>query len=1053
MEQPSPSRGVVSDQMLVYEREAQEISIPVGTPAWYAWLEQAHAFSFQDGEGTFTAHKARPSNRRGGWYWYAYRRQHGQLFRSYLGASSSLTFERLGDAARQLSLKAEISSHKPQVSAGSLALLPPRLEDSHQTTFLTTKFHIPRLPVHHITRSRLLTELDQGTQTRLTLVSAPAGSGKTTLLSTWARSTNLPVTWLSLEAADDDPQRFLSAFITALKHLDTQIGEQDVALHRIIQEHSWQEVLTHFVNNLGALLTRDTVVILDDYHLISNEAIHTALRFFIEHAPPQLHLLIGTRNDPPLPLARLRAQGQLCELHTEALCFISDEVEAFVRAMGLTLSGEATSLLEQRTEGWIAGIQLLTLALRGRPDATAFLHASGGTHHFLLDYVSEEILAQQTPEMQHFLLRTCILERFTGSLCDAVTGECGGQAKLSALLRANLFVSALDDTQTWYRYHPLFAETLHAHLQKLEPDLIPELYRLASHWYEQHQGGEEACDYALLAGDFPRAAHLVAELLPQMVEQGHFEQLGRWLGQLPPALIAASPQLYITTPWMYSLNKRLPVDVDQILKHMEQHVQKHKKGEKASWVEPQSVLTLFHALTALSQNNLPRAFMLVRKALRILTTRETALSQLIARFLKISLSILYGSSGDLTTAEQILLELSKIQPKEEISLINLAAPFLLGELYKAQGQLHKGEALYGSFVQAFGSPRDIPPMPLLVIGFSMMRRTSLLYEWNRLPEAASGIQQVLEMLPRAVMEIIPRASQPALLAFGLWAQARVEWAQGRPDAARYFLEVVRNQPEMMGELPPQKERPPVDVATLAVRLALVCDQVEETLSWEHTCGIRFDDAPVTLLESRQVFVYLTLARVLIGRGRKQGEEEALSQALILLKHWHNLADRLDLQGWLIEVQMLTSLALQAQGKTRQALTTLGAVLTQAELEGYVRLFADEGQPMRYLLTHISAYTAASPSYIQRLQAAMPPTHQALLSPTQSKTSLGTLDPLSRREQEVLSLLAAGASNQMLADRLVISLNTAKRHVKNIIAKLNVSNRTQAVARARELHLL
>jgi LuxR family transcriptional regulator, maltose regulon positive regulatory protein len=1053
MEQPSLSRGVVSDQMLVYQGEAQEISILVGSPAWYAWLEQAHAFSFRDDTGTFTAHKARPSNRRGGWYWYAYRRCHGQLLRSYLGASSNLTFERLGDAARQLSLKAEVSSHKPLVSSGSSTLLPPRSEDGNQITLLTTKFHIPRLPVHHIARSRLLAELDQGAQTRLTLISAPAGSGKTTLLSTWARATNLPVAWLSLEAADDDPQRFLSALIAALKHPDTQIGEQDVVLHRIAQEHSWQEILTRFVNNLGVLLTRDTAVILDDYHLITSEAIHTALRFFIEYAPPQLHLLIGTRSDPPLPLARLRARGQLCELHSEALCFVSDEVEAFVGAMGLTLTGEATGLLEQRTEGWIAGIQLLALALRGRSDATAFLHASGGTHHFLLDYVSEEILAQQAPEMQHFLLRTCILERITGSLCDTVTGGVGGQAKVSALLRANLFVSALDDTQTWYRYHPLFAETLHVHLQKLEPELIPELYLRASRWYEQHQGEEEACDYALLAGDFPRAAHLVAGLLPQMVEQGRFEQLNRWLSQLPPALIAASPQLYIATPWMYSLNKRLPTDVDQMLKRMEQHMQKQKKGEKASWVEPQSVLTLFHALTALSQNNLPRAFMLVRKALRVLTTRETALSQLISRFLKISLSILYGSSGDLATAEQILLELSEIRPTETFSLINLAAPFLLGELYKAQGQLRKGEALYESFVQAFGSPRDLPPMPLLVMGFSLMRKTSLLYEWNRLPEAASGIQQVLEMLPRAVLEIIPRTTQPALLAFGLWAQARVEWAQGRPNAARYFLEVVRNQPEMMGELPPEKERPPVDVATLAARLALVCDQVEEARRWERTCGIRFDDTPVTLLESRQVFVYLTLARVLIARGRGQGEEEALTQALILLGHWHNLAERLNLQGWLIEIQMLTSLALQAQGKTRQALTTLGAVLVLAEPEGYVRLFADEGQPMGHLLAHISEYTAASPSYIQRLQAAIPPTHQVLLNPTRSKAPLGMLDQLSGREREVLSLLAAGASNQLIADRLVISLNTAKRHVKNIIAKLNVSNRTQAVARARELHLL
>ena len=952
MEQPTLSSGVVSsEQILVYQEEAREVSFPVGSPGWYAWLEQAHSFSFRGDEGTFTAHKARSSNRRGGWYWYAYRRQHGQLFRSYLGSSASLTFEHLGDVARRLARKAE-ASRKPPISAASSALLPHHAGNSDQATFLVTKFHIPRLPVHYIARSRLLAELDQGAQTRLTLVSAPAGSGKTTLLSAWARATDFPVAWLSLEAMDDDPSRFLSAFVAALKQPTTRSDEQGSSWHRIAQKHSWEEMLTRFVNDLDPLLTRDTALILDDYHLITSEPIHAALRFLVEHASPQLHLIIGTRSDPPLPLARLRARGQLRELRTEELGFISAEVEAFVGAMGLTLSAEARNLLEQRSEGWIAGIQLLALALRGHTDASAFLRVPGGTHHFLLDYVSEEILTQQAPEMQHFLLRTCILEQLTGSLCDAVTGESGGQAKLVALLRANLFVSALDDAHTWYRYHPLFAETLRAHLRKLEPALIPELYLRTSRWYEQHQGAEEACDYALLASDFPHAAKLVADLLPQMVEQGRFEQLGRWLGQLPPALIAASPQLYIAAPWLHALNHYSSGDVGPVLRRMEQHVQKQQQKSGASWVEPQSVLILLQAMAELSQNNLARAFMLVRKALHTLTVHETALSQLISRFLQISLSVMYGASGDLATAEQILLDLSFAQTTEAFSLVNLPAPFLLGELYKARGQLRKGEAIYEGLSQALASHPDIPPMPLFVLSFSLMRRASLWYEWNRLPEAAKEIQQVLEMLPRAVLEIIPRATQPALLGIGLWAQARIEWAQGRPEAARYFLELVRDRPEMMGELPPGKERPPVDVPTLAARLALICNQVEEAIRWENSCGISYDEAPTTLLESRQVFVYLTLARVLIARGRSQRAQEAISKALILLGHWRECAERLDFQGWLIEIQMLTSLALQAQGKTRQALTTLGQVLASAEPEGYVRLFADEGQPMGHLLAQV-----------------------------------------------------------------------------------------------------
>jgi LuxR family maltose regulon positive regulatory protein len=383
----------------------------------------------------------------------------------------------------------------------------------------------------------------------------------------------------------------------------------------------------------------------------------------------------------------------------------------------------------------------------------------------------------------------------------------------------------------------------------------------------------------------------------------------------------------------------------------------------------------------------------------------------------------------------------------------MAAMFMLGELRKAQGHLHKAGTLYERLFQEFESCPDLPPLPLLQMGFALMRRASLLYEWNRLPEAGNGIQQVLEILPRAVPGIIPQTTQRPLLAFGLWAQARIELAQGRPAAARHFLELVRNQPKICGELPQGKERPPVDVPTLAARLALASDQLEEAEHWENTCGIHFDDKPGTLLESRQMFAYLTLARVLIARGHSQRSETALLQAQVLLDHWRDCAVHLGFQSWFIEVQMLTALTLQAQGQTKQALTTLGLVLAQAEPEGYVRLFVDEGQPMASLLAQISPYTTASPGYIQRLQAAILPTHQMLLDYAQPAISQTLIDPLSTRELEVLSLLATGASNQQIAGHLVISLNTAKRHVKHILAKLAVTNRTQAVARARELHLL
>lgn len=1049
MDRLSPTSGVVQDENLVYQQDGLQVMVAVDTPAWQSWLETATSFTFKCSEGNFTAHKTRASNGRGGWYWYAYRRQNGHLSNLYLGTSVKLTLRCLREAA--LALRSDERVVKSS-TVPALASCPPDDPVAGADTLLVAKLHIPRLSAQHVSRARLLALLDQGVLGELTLVSAPAGSGKTTLLAEWAATSKCPVAWISLEATDNDPLRFIAYLVAALAGLDTLI-DAAVRRYRPVDAQDAERALTGILNDLTHLLSQDAVVILDDYHLLTADAVHALLRFLLDHLPARLHLIIGTRVDPLLPLARLRARSQLSEVRAEALRFLSAEVEALAHVMGLALSEEATNLLEQRTEGWIAGVQLLALALRGQADATAFLRAFRGTHRFLLDYVSEEVLAQQTQETQRFLLRTSVLERMTGSLCDAVTGLPGGQARLADLLRANLFVSTLDDAETWYRYHPLFAEVLRAHLQKLEPELISELYLLACRWYEEHQCAEEACDYALLAGDLPRAAKLVEGLLPYLVEQGRFERLGHWLNQLPPDVIAASPQLYIATPWLYAWSRRLPENVEKMLDRMEQHVQRQQQNAPTSWVEPQSVLTLFHALLALSQNELPRAFTLVREALRILTVRETALSQLISRFLQIFLSFTYGASGDMATAEQILLDLSFTQPEESSSLINLLASFLLAELYKAQGQLRKVGLLYEDLSQTFGSQPALPPLPLLLLSIVLMRKAALLYEWNRLSEAEKLMQQVLETLQEAIQALSVHANRTSLSTFVLWAQARIELAQGRSEAARYLLDLVRNQPGTAEDFARRQERPPIDVQMCVTRLALACDQVEEAIRWESTCGIRFDDIPVGLLESRQVFAHLTLARVLIARGRVHRADEALSQALVLLDRWRDFAVHLSFQGWFIEIQMLTALALQARGKTRQALATLGPVLAQAESEGYVRLFADEGQPMAYLLAQISVHTTASHRYIQRLQDAISPVRQELLGPARSELSQLLPDPLSAREREVLSLLVAGASNQQIADHLVISLNTAKRHVKHILAKLVVTNRTQAVVRARELHLL
>jgi LuxR family transcriptional regulator, maltose regulon positive regulatory protein len=1000
--------------------------IVIGTPAWSAWIREHTTFTYQDAPLHFTA---RCEQRPGGLYWYAYKRAQGKLLKRYLGRGEDLTLQGLRDVAQQFALRAGASSHEPPLPSAASAASSHRSPERSPTTLLATRFHIPALPVHHIARHHLRDALEKGTKARLTLVCAPAGSGKTTLLAAWARTTAVPVAWLSLEEADNDPLRFLSYLMAALTRISAGSEERDAALPVTPHGSSWEEVLTSFVNDLARVLVRDTVLVLDDYHLMTAEPIHAALRFLIEHAPSHLQLLIGTRVDPPLPLARLRAHSQLSEMRVEELRFAPPEVQAFLRAMELDLTPDLHDVLEQRTQGWIVGIQLLALALRGQAQPATLLQTQPGAHPFFLEYVSEELLAHLPAEDRRFLLRTGILDRMTGALCEAVTGLSHGQRRLADLYRQNLLIHPLDDTGTWYSYHPLFAEALRTHLRRLEPQVVPELYRRASHWHEEHGDAEEACDYALQSGDLPHAANLLAELLPSLVVHGKFTRLSQWLDQVPRAEIEASPQLYVAALWRQVVGKYSPETVEKMIAPMERHLQ--EQSQHVSWVDLQSQLTLFHALAAFSQNNLLRTITLLQEALRSLSAHETGLSWLIALQLRMLLSIAYRASGNLVAAEQVLLVIS-IPPEVGTSHpLNLLAAWSLAELYEAQGQLRKWGSLYDTIFQALGPRVDPPPVPLALI---QMSKAALLYEWNRLPEAAHVVQQALSITERPDLAVLSPPSR--------WLQARIELAQGHAETARHFL--ARQEPLLVhllkGGIRPAR----------SARLALACGQLEAASRWAETYRLRFDD-PLQPISG--YFEHMTLARVLLARGRGQRNGSLLSQALTLLERWRGIAVDRSFGGYLIEIQMLTALALAAQGKTRRALSTLGPILAQAEAEGYVRLFADEGQPMAHLLAQVPAYTTASPGYLQRLQAAVPPTQDAPALRAQADAHQSLIEPLSVREQEVLHLLAAGYSNQQIADQLVISLNTAKRHVKHILAKLTVTNRTQAVGRARALHLL
>src|SRR5215469_13230910 len=412
------------------------------------------------------------------------------------------------------------------------------------TSLLATKLYVPRPRASLVPRPHLIEHLQQGGARVLTLISAPAGFGKTTLLAQWLAETRKPVAWLSLEPEDNDPTRFLSYLVAALQTLDPGIGTTALALLHSPQPAPVETVLTVLTNELVSHQGEEIVLTLDDYHVITTPSIQQGMRYLVEHLPPQMHLILATRTDPPFPLARLRAQGRLCEVRTAELRLADAEARTFLETvMGLHLLPEAMATLQSRTEGWIVGLQLAALSLQGRTDVPEFLATFTGSHRYVLDYLSEEVLLRQPASVQSFLLHTSILDRLNGPLCDAVTGKPGSQAMLEALERANLFVVPLDDERGWYRYHHLFADVLRRHLQQKEPTLPPVLHSRASNWYEQHELPAEAVQHALAVPDVELAARLIEPIALPVSAQGQISTVLGWLNALPEALMRMHPLL------------------------------------------------------------------------------------------------------------------------------------------------------------------------------------------------------------------------------------------------------------------------------------------------------------------------------------------------------------------------------------------------------------------------------------------------------------------------------------------------------------------------------
>lgn len=908
---------------------------------------------------------------------------------------------------------------------------------------LATKLYVPRVRTALVPRPRLTRRLDEGMERRLVLISAPAGFGKSTLLAEWAQlksqaSPPFPIAWLSLDAGDNDPQRFWTYLVAALNKVRPGTGQDLLALLRAPQPPPIDALLAELLNEIAAI-PGDLALVLDDYHTITAQAIHDALAFLLEHLPPQMHLVIAGRTDPPLPLALLRSRGQSIELGAADLRFTADEAAAFLnRAAGTALSPSDIAALEARTEGWAAGLQLAALSMQGVDDVSGFIRGFGGGHRYVFDYLAQEVLARQPESVQAFLLQTAILDRLCGPLCDAVmglppaAGRGHGQATLEHLEQANLFIVPLDHERHWYRYHHLFAEFLRGHLAQTQPGAAPTLHRRAAAWFAEHGLTSDAVGHALAAGDLEMAADLVEQAAKEMFARSELITLRGWLEALPIDAMAR-PRLAMVQAWV-TIATTPQQSVAALLDGVERGVQA-KPGDDVRGALAE--VAILRAVGAMNQGRFEECIALCRQAQAGLAGAEEGLfnSAIALRgTAAFNLGVAYEFTGDLPAASQALAE--AVDLSRQAGNLHLAPMALsrLANLQVIQGQLRRAGETYRL---AMRLAEEMSKRPSPMAGQVFTGYGDLLREQNELDAAERYLVQGIEL---------GRQWRSAdALTGGYIGLARVRQAKGDPGGALQAL-------DELAALSPGAEmpwtRPLVEVCR--VRLWAAQRRLEPLGRWLASCGLSPADAPHPWREAE----YVALARALIALGRG-------GEAAPLLERLCAPAEAGGRMGPAIEMLALHALALRADGQAAAARAALLRALRLAAPEGYVRTFLDEGEPMLDALSELAqgaelegqSEPAELRQFVEHLLAAARTGPRPSSSISSSSSTSSLIEPLSGREIEVLRLVAAGRSNQEIAQALIVSPNTVKTHLKNIYAKLGAASRTQAIARARELGLL
>ncbi len=875
---------------------------------------------------------------------------------------------------------------------------------------ITTKLHAPMRRAASVHRARLTDRLSAAA--RLVLVAAPAGFGKTSLVTEWlsTRGEGVRTAWVSLDERDNDSAQFWTYVITALERADPGVGSAALDLLRS-EPSAIEAALATLINDLDARPT-ETVLVLDDFHDIQNTAIHANVASLIEGLPAHVRLVIASRVDPPLPLARLRARGELVEIRAADLRFTGLEAAEYLNGvMGLAVEAHDVDTLGERTEGWIAAIQLAALSMRGRDDPTAFIAGFAGDDRYVVDYLVEEVLQQQPEPMRRFLLDTSILSRLTGDLCDVVTGATGGATTLEALERANLFLIQLDDHRQWYRYHHLFAEMLRGRLLDEAPERIDALHLRASAWFEHRGDTTDAIEHAIQGRAYDTAADLITVAVPRMQQLRQETTLLHWFGLLPTQIVRDRPELSVGFAGSL-LSAGRTEGVDDLLRNAEAST-----GGTAETLAVHGRVALYRAAQALTSGDFDTASNQARLAVELARDRDHidrgSASGLLA--------LILWARGELDSAKQSwAYALDELRRAGHLSDM-LGGSIAMADIQLAQGQL---AAAHETYRRALDVAEATAP-PLRGAADMHVGMSDILRERDDLDGARRHLA--------AAEALGEHAGLPQNRHRRRIAEARLLHAKGDPAAAIPLLDEAERlyTPDFFPDVRP--------IAALRARFQLAAGLNADALAWSRRSGLTVHDELSYLRE----FEHVTLVRVLaadpLDAARVQ-DAARLRERLVAATEAGGRG------GTLIELLVLQAVAFQAAGRAQVALDSLARAVALAESEGYVRVFADEGEPVARMLGALVRRGRSIP-YLRRLQSAAAGATRAPTGPQ------ALVDPLSERELAVLRLLEGDMSGPEISRHLMVSLNTLRTHTKNIYAKLGVTSRREAIRRATELGVL